>query len=398
VIAILVGATKTMLSGNYDVINSMAQSVFVSAKWAIEIAIGLIGTLTLWLGLFAIAQASGVVTVLSKLTMPVLSRLLPDVPKGHPAFGSTSMNLAMSMLGIDNGALPAGLKAMRELESLNQTPGIATKAQQVFLVYMTASVTLLPLSIISYRMQAGAADPADVLLPLVITGYSGLLVGMIYITAALKIPILNRQSALWLLGLAAVLGILAYFAGQLPPNALNTQAVFVGNLAILAAITWFVLAGFRKGVPLFETFVRGASEGFTLAVELMPYLVAMLFAIGLLKSSGALTSLQSALLVLCQAIGADPIWAQALPHGLMKLLSGGAARSLMLDSFATNGVDSLTGHLSSLVQGAFDTTFYVLAACAAAAKLTNLGHAVVGALVANISSLCMALVCTRLFF
>jgi spore maturation protein SpmA len=395
--AILIGGIQGLISG-VSVINGMADAIFDSAKMAVEIAIGLIGALTLWLGLFAVAEAAGVIAQLARVTMPVLTRLMPDVPRGHPAFGSISMNMAMSMLGIDNGALPSGLKAMRELESLNTQAGIASRSQQVFLVYMTTSVTIFPISIINYRMEAGAANPADILLPLVITGYAGLLAGLLYISTVLKIRLFTRTLAFYLLVAAMFVVGLGYFAATLPKGVLSAQATLLGNVAMLGAITWFVIAGLKNRVPIFETFVKGASEGFTIAVELMPYLVGMLLAIGLLKSSGAFGLLQSALAIIFSSIGIDVMWAQMLPHGIMKMFSGGGARALMIESFKANGVDSLAGHLSAMIQGAFDTTFYVLAVCAAAAKLTNLGHAVIGAFIANVTSFIVAGLCTKFFF
>jgi spore maturation protein SpmA len=395
--AVLVGVLQGVFSG-VSVVNAMADSIFESAKLAIEIAIGLIGALTLWLGLFAIAEAAGVIALLAKVTMPLLRRLLPDVPAGHPAYGSVSMNIAMSMLGIDNGALPSALKAMRELESLNTQAGVASKAQQVFLMYMTTSVTLFPISIINYRMEAGAANPADILLPLIITGYAGLLVGLFYMSAVLRVKLFTKKTLLWLFVGAAIFSSAAFFAATLSKSALSAQATFVGNIAIIAAITWFVAAGLLKSQPIFEIFVKGAYGGFTLAVELMPYLVGMLFAVGLLKASGAFGLLQLGLGWLFQAINVELWWAQVVPHGLMKMFSGGAARSLMIESFKSNGVDTFAGHLSAIIQGAFDTTFYVLALCAAAAKLTNLGHAVVGAVLANLTSFIVAGLCARFFF
>jgi spore maturation protein SpmA len=396
-VAMVVGGIQS-IGSSASIVNAMADSMFESAKLAIEIAIGLVGVLTLWLGLFAIAEAAGVIALVAKATTPILSRLMPDVPAGHPAFGSISINVAMSMLGIDNGALPSGLKAMRELQTLNVQAGVASRAQQVFLVYMTTSVTLFPISIIGYRMQAGAANPADVLVPLIIAGYAGLLIGLLYIATALNIRVLTKSAGIGLLVGACVLAGLSYLAATMPRGALSAQATLAGNLAMLGAITWFVIAGLKRQVPIFETFVKGASEGFTIAVEIMPYLVGMLVAIGLLKASGAFGLLQSGLSSVFQTINIDPWWAQMVPHGLMKLFSGGGARSLMIESFRTNGVDTLAGHFSAMIQGAFDTTFYVLAVCAAAAKLTNLGHAVIGALVANAASFIVAGLCTKFFF
>jgi spore maturation protein SpmB len=266
------------------------------------------------------------------------------------------------------------------------------------LMYMTTSVTLFPISIINYRMEAGAANPADILLPLIITGYAGLLVGLFYMSAALKVKLFTKKSLLWLFIGAAIFSGAAFFAATWSKSALSAQATFVGNIAIIAAITWFVAAGLLKSQPIFEIFVKGAYGGFTLAVELMPYLVGMLFAVGLLKASGAFGVLQLGLGWLFQAINVDLWWAQVVPHGLMKMFSGGAARSLMIESFKSNGVDTFAGHLSAMIQGAFDTTFYVLALCAAAAKLTNLGHAVVGAALANLTSFVVAGLCAKFFF
>ena len=396
-IALLTGTINSVTQGA-SVINAMAASLFDSAKLGVEISIGLIGALALWLGLFQIAEAAGIVAFLARQTTPVLHRLMPSVPKDHPAFGSISMNVAMSMLGIDNGALPSGLKAMRELEALNTTPSVATKAQQMFLVYMTTSVTLFPVSILSYRLQAGAANPADIFLPLIITGYAGLLVGLGYMSAVLKINWLNLKSALALLLLMVVLSGLALLAATWPAQELNEKAGLFGNVLILAVLAWFIAVGLYKRLAIFDLFTRGASQGFTLAVELIPYLVGMLVAIGLLRSSGAFSMLQSSLEWLCRLSGVDDLWTQVLPHGLMKLFSGSGARSLMLEAFNFHGVDSLVGHLSAVVQGAFDTTFYVLVACAAAAKLHNLGHAVTGALLANGTSFVVAVLCTQFFF
>jgi spore maturation protein SpmA len=395
--AIFVGTIQSLVSGP-SVLNDMATSVFGSAKLAIEIAIGLIGALTLWLGLFAVAQAAGVVALFAKILQPVLRRLLPGVPVSHPAHQSISMCVGMSMMGIDNGATPVGLKAMQELESLNTQPGIATQAQQMFLMLMTTSLTIFPISIISYRVAAGAVNPADIFLPLIVTGYLGLLAGLSYMSFALKLKVFSKGFSFYTLGFVMLLLLLGYLASTLPKGIAAQQVALVGNIAILGAIAWFIVAGLLKKVPIFETFVRGASEGFAIAVQLMPYLVGMLLAVGLLKASGAFSLLQTWLASIFAVIGIESWWAQVVPHGLMKLFSGSAARSMMIESFASNGVDSFAGHLNAMIQGAFDTTFYVFALYAAAAKLTNLGHAVVGALIANLTSFIVAGLCTKFFF
>jgi spore maturation protein SpmA len=396
-VSLFVGVIQSLFSGP-SVINAMAVSVFDSAKLAIEIAIGLIGGLTLWLGLFAVAQASGVVALFAKTTQPVLRRLLPGLPAGHPAHESISMGIGMSMLGIDNGATPIGLKAMRELESLNSQPGVATQAQQLFLMMMTTSLTIFPISIINYRVAAGAANPADIFLPLIFTGYIGLIVGLVYMSFALKVSLFTRAFIFYALAFISVLFLFGYFANSLPKGLAAQQAALLGNMAILGVLAWFIIAGLVKKVPIFEIFVKGATEGFTIAVQLMPYLVGMLLAVGLLKASGVFGVLQASLAPLFAVIGVEAWWAQMVPHGLMKLFSGSAARSMMIESFTTNGVDSFAGYLSAMIQGAFDTTFYVFALYAAAAKLTNLGHAVIGALIANLTSFIVAGLSSKIFF
>ena len=373
-----------------EVLNVMGQGLFASAKTGVDLALGLVASLVLWLGVYRVAEAAGVVSALARFLSPLLHRLMPGVPPNHPAMASVGMNASMSMLGIDNGALPAALKAMTDLESLNQHPGQATPAQQMFLVYMTTSVTLLPTSIWAYRAQAGAAAPADVFVPLLLSGYTGLFVGLGYIAVRQKIRLLDPVLLKVVLGFAALVAGLVWLTQHVAQAQLSAWGVLTGNAVLVTAVVGLVLWGVWRKVAVFDEFLDGASRGFEMAIQLMPYLVGMLVAVGLLRNSGAFVLLQQALTQLTAWAGWHAPWVEAIPHALMKPFSGGAARTMMLDTFATHGPDSFRGHLASVVQGATETTFYVLALCAGAAKLKHLGPVLSGALLANGAAFAMA--------
>lgn len=381
-----------------EVINAMGQGLFASAKTGAELALGLMATLVLWLGLFRIAEAAGVVHALARGLSPFLHRLLPQVPRDHPAMASIGMNVSMSMLGIDDGALPAGLKAMKDLEELNPHPGHATAAQQMFLVYMTTSVTLLPTSILAYRAQAGAVAPADVYVPLLLSGYGGLCVGLIYMALRQKIRLMDPLLLKTLLGFLALVAGLVWLTLQMAQAQLSAWAVLLGNAVLVGAVLLLVMWGLWRQVAVYDEFLAGASRGFDLAVQLIPYLVGMLVAVGLLRSSGVFSLLQQALIYMTAWAGWDVRWMDAIPHALMKPFSGGAARAMMIDTFTTHGPDSFRGHLASVVQGASDTTFYVLSLCAGAAKLTRLGPVISGALLANAAAFVVAVWSCMVFF
>ena len=397
VVAAAAGVTQTVLTGGATV-NAMAEVMFSSAKTGLEMSIGLASALVLWLGLFEVAAAAGLVAALARLLAPFLRRLMPDVPQDNPALGCIGMNVAMNMLGIDNGALPSGLKAMEELQKLNPHPDTASPAQQMFLVYMTTSVTIFPVSILGYRMQAGAAHPADVFLPLLLASYAGLFAGLAYMALAQRIrlfdPVLLAGSALFVF----VLSGLAWVIGTLPSGDIGPAVALLGNSVLLFAVVLFVIVAWLRGIPVYDTFLKGASKGFSMAVNLIPYLVGMLLVIGLLRASGAFAMLQQALVWACNVIGLDSRWALGVPQGIMKAFSGGGARAMMLDTFKVYGPDSFVGQLSAIIQGSTDTTFYILAACAGAAQLKNLGSAVAGAIFASMASFVTAVVCAQLFF
>jgi spore maturation protein SpmA len=393
---------RLMLSGDTAVITQMSAALFDSAKVGFELAFGLVAVLALWLGLFKIAEEAGIARALARWVSPLLARLLPGVPLGHPAHHSISMNVAMSVLGLDNAALPAGLKAMEELERLNPVPGSATPAQQVFMVYMTASVTLLPISILSYRMQTGSAHSASVMIPLLLAGSCGLVAGLLYMSAVHRIrwhypvPLGLATACSTLLVLAVWTAV--WGSGHLPAAQVAPTAALWGNGALLLAAVGFVLTGWVRGVPVFDTFVKGAGEGFRMAVQLIPYVLGMLVAIGLLRASGVFGWVQTGSEWAATALGLDTRWVAALPQMAMKPFSGSGARGFMLDAFKHQGPDSFPGHVASVVQGASDTTLYCLTVCAGAARLRVLGHAVQGSLVVWSVSSVAAVLMAYLFF
>lgn len=397
-LAAAVGAFKICILGEADLINTLTDTLFSSAKTGFEMAFGLVAAMALWLGLFQIAEAAGVIRVIARWLTPVLHQLMPEVPPGHPAFGSIGMNVAMGMLGIDNGALPSALKAMQELETLNPHPGRATAAQQMFMVYMTASMTIFPVSILGYRLQAGSAHAADVFVPLLLASYIGLFAGLMSLAISQRLrwrdPVLLGGAGL----LVAALGGVAWLVGQWPVQEIAPRVARWGNGALFCSAVAFVLIGWWRKVPVFDCFVEGSAKGFRIAVDLIPYVLGMLVAIGLLRASGVFGLIEAALTALVQGVGLDAAWVGSLPQGLMKSFSSSGARAFMLDTFKTVGPDSFLGHLSAIVQGASDTTFYVIAVCAGAARLQHLGRVVQASLLADVASYAAAVALAYLFF
>lgn len=375
-----------------DSINLMAKALFDSANSAVELSIGLIGAMVLWLGLFRIGEAAGMVAWLSRLSAPIICRLMPDVPRDHPAVASATMNVAMSMMGIDNGALPSGLKTMESLQTLNHQRDTASRAQEMFLVYMTTSVTIFPISIISFRMQSAAANPTDVFFPLLLVSYLGMFSGIFYIALRQKIRLWDSV----LLGISfagvLVLSALAWYFHHLPVAEWAKTITLMGNVALLLSVVGIIVVALLKKTPVYDEFLHGAKDGFGIAIDIIPYLVGMLVAIGLLRASGAFTLIMQVAEFIGQTLGISTQWIVGIPQGIMKAFSGGGARAMMLDSFKVNGVDSYSGFLSAIIQGSSDTTFYILAVCAGAAKLKNLGHAVVGAIIADVVSFAAAVI------
>ena len=397
-IAFLIALFKLVVLGDADIFARLVKALFDSSKTAFEIALGLTGVMTLWLGVMKIGERAGMLDVLTRGLAPLFKRLFPDVPAHHPALGAMTMNMAANMLGLDNAATPLGIKAMKELQTLNPNPDTASDAQILFLVINTASVTLLPITIFTFRAQLGAADPTDVFVPLLITTYIGTLVGLFATGFYQRINLWNRVTLAYLGGATALIaGLVAYFS-SLDAATMTRQSAIVSNVLLLGLIISFLVASVVRRVNAYEAFIEGAKEGFQTAVTIIPYLVAMLVAIGVFRASGALEAIMNGLRSSVLALGFDARWVDGVPTALMKPFSGSGARAMMIDTMQTHGADSFAGRLASIIQGSTETTFYVLAVYFGAVGIKRVRHAVACGLIADVAGILAAIGMAYLFF
>jgi spore maturation protein SpmA/spore maturation protein SpmB len=373
------------LTGDPTVFAAMVESLFAMARLSVEVMVLLFGTLTLWLGFLRIAEKAGLVDRLAHLLAPLFARLMPEVPRGHPALGFITLNFTANALGLDNAATPIGLKAMRELQSLNPEPTVASNAQILFLVLNASSLTLLPVSIFMYRLQQGAADPTLVFLPILLATCASTLAGFLAVALVQRLKLSDPVVLAWLLGTAGLLGGAMAFFASLSAAALASLSSLLGNLTLFSLILLFLLAGAWRRVPVYEAFVEGAREGFNVARDLLPYLVAMLCAVGVLRASGALDHALTGLRWLVEAGGFDTRFVDALPTALVKPFSGSAARAMLIETMKTHGVDSFPALVAATVQGSTETTFYVLAVYFGAVGIQRARHAVACALAADLA-------------
>ncbi len=387
-----------LMSGDATVLNESVTAMFDSAKLAAEIALGLIGVLTLWMGLMRLGEKAGVVAAIAWVFEPLLSKLMPEVPRGHPAYGSVTMNLTANMLGLDNAATPLGLKAMADLQSLNPDKKTATNAQILFLVLNTSSVTLVPVTVFLYRAQQGAADPADIFLPILLSTLGSTLAGLSVVALVQRIRLLDwvvlGYGAILLGGLSA--GVM--YLLTLGAERIGEVSAMLGNGLLLGIIFAFVLVALLRRVAVYDEFIEGAKSGFGQSVRLIPYLLAMLLAIALLRASGALDYLLGVIAALVSHMGMDGRFIDALPTALMKPLSGSGARAMMLETMAHYGVDSFAGRLAAIFQGSTETTFYVLAVYFGAVGIRNGRHALACGLFADLAGICTAIVVCYWFY
>jgi spore maturation protein SpmA len=382
-VSALAAAGRWLIGGDPMVFAGLVQSLFTMAKLSVELMVLLFGTMTLWLGFLRIAEKAGVIDLLARLLGPLFRRLMPEVPAGHPAIGLITLNFAANGLGLDNAATPIGLRAMRELETLNPRPGTATNAQILFLVLNASSLTLLPITIFMFRAQQGAADPTLVFLPILLATSASTLVGLLSVALMQRLRLWDPVVLLWLGGSALALGLgMATLAG-LSATAIASVSSLMGNLTLFGLILAFLIVGAWRKIPVYDSFVEGAREGFNIARDLLPYLVAMLCAVGVLRASGALDMLLDAIRWLVAAAGMDGRFVDALPTALVKPFSGSAARALMIETMQNFGVDSFPALLSATVQGSTETTFYVLAVYFGAVGIQRARHAVGCALLAD---------------
>lgn len=398
IIAFVIALAKLVFLGDVTVFPALIDSTFASSKTAFEISLGLTGVLSLWLGIMKIGERGGVVNVLARALSPVFTRLFPDIPKGHPVTGSIFMNIAANMLGLDNAATPLGLKAMEQLQTLNPNKETATNPMIMFLVLNTSGLTLIPISIMVYRAQLGAAQPTDVFIPILLATFFSTVAGIIITSIYQRINLLNRTMLLTLGGMALVVGAIIWAFGQLDKDQMNIVSTSVANILLMTIIVAFVLAGMKHRINVYDAFVEGAKEGFTTAVRIIPYLVAILVAIGLFRASGAMDMLINGVATLVKALGGNSDFVGALPTALMKPLSGSGARGMMVDAMTTYGADSFVGRLSCIFQGSTDTTFYILAVYFGSVGIRNMRHAVPCGLLADLAGVIAAIGIAYLFF
>ena len=389
---------RLLVIGDASVFASMVESLFAMAKLSVDVMILLFGTLTLWLGFLRIAERAGLVNSLARLLSPLFTRLLPGVPAGHPALGLITMNFTANALGLDNAATPIGLKAMRELQSLNPDPVVASDAQIMFFVMNASSLTLLPVSIFMYRAQQGAPDPTLVFLPILLATTASTLTGFFVVAFAQRLKLLDPVVLRFLLGAGLLLGVTIAVLASLSSAALAALSSVLGNAVLFGLIVAFLLVGVWRRVPVYEAFVEGAREGFEVAKNLLPYLVAMLCAVGVLRASGALEFLLQIIRLGVEHIGWDQRFVDALPTALVKPFSGSAARAMLIETMSSQGVDSFPALLAATVQGSTETTFYVLAVYFGAVGIQRARHAVACALLADLAGVLASIAVCYWFF
>lgn len=380
------------------VFEQIVNAIFDMSKVTVDIAIGLIGVLSFWLGMMKIAEHAGLINKLARLISPLFTRLMPEVPKGHPAIGSMTMNLSANFLGLDNAATPLGLKAMQDLQSLNTHKHTATNAQILFLVLNTSSVTLFPITVFVYRAQQGAINPTDVFVPILLATTASTLAGLFAVAFVQKIKLYQQTIVLYLSGgIALVGGIAAYFA-TLSAELLAQQSSLMGNLLIFSTLISFIFFALKKQVNVYDSFIEGAKQGFETSIKLIPYLLAMLCAIGVFRASGALDLFVEAIRSLVVYFNADSRFVDALPTALMNPLSGSGARAMMIETMNTHGADSFAGRLASIVQGSTETTFYVLAVYFGSVGIRYSRHALACGLIADFAGISAAIAVSYWFF
>jgi len=398
IVAFIVGLWRLVFSGDFEVFPAMMDSTFSSSKTAFEISLGLTGVLSLWLGIMKIGERGGVVNVLARWLSPVFAKLFPDIPKGHPVTGSIFMNISANMLGLDNAATPLGLKAMEQLQELNPRKDTASNSMIMFLVLNTSGLTLIPVSILVYRAQLGAAQPTDVFIPILLATFFSTLAGVIITSLFQRISLLNRTMLLTLGGLSLAVAAIIWGFSQLDSLTMNLVSTSIANILLMTIIVGFVCVGVFKKVNVYDAFIEGAKEGFSTAVRIIPYLVAILVGIGVFRASGAMDALIDGFSRVVGAFGFDTDFVGAMPTALMKPLSGSGARGMMVDAMTTYGADSFVGRLSCIFQGSTDTTFYILAVYFGSVGIVRTRHAVTCGLLADLAGIIAAIVIAYFFF
>ena len=396
--AFIIGLARLIFTGDAEVFPAMVGATFDMAKTGFEISLGLTGVLTLWMGIMKVGESGGVVQLFSKAIGPFFNKLFPKLGKDHPAYGSVMMNIAANMLNLDNAATPVGLKAMKEMQETNPNKEVASDPQIMFLVLNTSGLTILPISIMVYRAQLGAANPSDIFLPILLATYFSTMAGLISVSIYQKINLFDRVILTYLGGLTAIIAAIIWYFSTLPREQITTISTVASNVILFSVIAGFFTMAFLRKINVYESFIEGAKEGFSTAIKIIPYLVAILVAIGVFRASGAMDWIISGFSWLLQLAGVNTDFIPALPTALMKPLSGSGARGMMVDAMTTYGADSFAGRVASTVQGATDTTFYILAVYFGAVGIKNTRYAVVCGLIADFTGIIASILLAYLFF
>ena len=397
-IAFVIACIKLVFLGDTEVFPAIMNSTFETAKTGFEISLGLTGVLSLWLGIMKIGEKGGLIQAMARLLSPVLTRLFPEIPRNHPVFGNIFMNIAANMLGLDNAATPLGLKAMERLQELNVKKDTASNSMIMFLVLNTSGLTIIPVSILVYRAQMGAAQPTDVFIPILLATFFSTLAGIVVTSIYQRINLFQPVLLAVLGGMSLFVAALIWGVGQLSSASLDLWGTNVANILLFSIITMFLVSGMRAKINVYDAFIEGANDGFQTAVRIIPYLIAILVSIGVFRASGAMDWLVEEMKWLISLIGIDTQWVGALPTALMKPLSGGGARGMMVDAMTTFGADSFVGRLSCIFQGSTDTTFYILAVYFGSVGVTRTRHAVACGLLADLAGVIAAILLCYLFF
>lgn len=397
-IAFAVALVKLIFFGDVNVFTGIMNSTYESARTGFEISLGLTGVLSLWLGIMKIGERGGMVELFSRAVAPLFSRLFPDIPRNHPASGSILMNISANMLGLDNAATPFGLKAMQELQEINPKKETASDPMIMFLVLNASGLTLIPVTIMVYRAQLGAANPADVFIPIMIATFASTLVGMIAVCLKQRINIFSRAIMGFLLAMLGIIGGTVVLFRSMPQEQINIVSGLAANIFLFSIIVLFIVKALRRRINIFDAFIDGAKEGFKTAVTIIPFLIAILVGIGVFRASGAMDFLMEGLRDLVALTGLDTRWVDGMPTALMKPLSGSGARGMMIDAMQTFGADSFAGRLSAVFQGATDTTFYIVAVYYGAVNIKNSRYTVPYALLADLAGIIAAIFVAYLFF
>lgn len=397
-IAFIVALGKLIFAGDTVVFTDIINATFDSAKSGFEISLGLTGILSLWLGIMKIGEKGGVIQSFARLAAPVFSKLFPDIPKGHPATGSIFMNFSANLLGLDNAATPMGLKAMQQLQEFNTDKESASNPMIMFLCINASGLTLIPITIMMYRAQLGAANPSDVFLPIMLATFTSTLIAILAVCIKQRINILQKNLLLFFGGMAAFIGGLVWLFNSLEQEQVSLYSTVFANTLLFTIICGFIVSGVRKKINVYDTFIEGAKEGFKTAITIIPYLIAVLVAIGVFRASGAMDFVIGGIRTGVEAVGLNADFVGGLPTILMKPLSGSGARGMMLDAMRTYGADSFVGRLSSIVQGSADTTFYVVALYYGSVGIRNTRYTVQCSLLADLAGAIAAIALTYLFF